>query len=433
MSDILDYHLQHVLHKMISDLPFHQRAQLKNILGCGQKIMYPGQGGIPAVYLITNGEQSKFFGQAHCQNPFCCPVCSARVMEKNRARIASAIDMLKSEYFGFMVTFTIPHLRFMKCRETTDILYKTWSYFHQKNFKKTGWHVYQRFNADVPIAHWVRVCEYTYGEENGWHPHFHCVFWTKRENADKILNWQKELNEFWTAQAKRVTLKYWKENNLHSGENLETLCDRLFSKVNDVYPAFKISVNKETGKVAESLSSDYLTGWGVDREVTGNIRKEASHEGHYTPYQILSKAEFDHEFRNIYIDFCLSVTRKPVHHRLNFSKTGIVKMIEEYQRVNGYTSAIIQKKISWEVVACFDEKQWSKLLSLNESSPVLSNILYLATYRRDLLEEYFEWLDVRRCCAEEYEEALQEQCRIVEDLFNGARNTSASTNTSLTA
>ena len=425
MSDVLDYHAQHRLRAMIRKLPAAERYQLRNIAKCGENIIRNNIGAKAAVYLLSDGERSKFFGQAHCQNPWCCPVCSARRMEEYRSKIASAIDCLNEEYFGFMMTFTIPHLSFMSCRETTDILYNTWTFFRHKSWRKDGWHPYQQFNKEVPIAHHVRVCEYTYGE-NGWHPHFHAIFWTKRGNESKILKWEEKLSAFWLKKAKAMTLKYWKDNGLHINdkETQEELCDRLYSKADTAkYRGIYISKDSKTGKVLESHSSDYLTGWGADRELTGNVRKEASHGGHYTPHQILEMAYTNPKYEAIYIDFCLSVTRKPVHHRVDFSQTGISGMVEEYRKEHGYRTAIVEKKTSWEVVATFDENTWFDICILNDDSPVLSNILYLAqaAEHREILYDYLESLGFRRRdILPDRSELMKEQARCIEKLFNAA-------------
>ena len=388
MSDILDYQAQHVLQRMISKLNSDEKYQLRNLYHCGDIITVNSSN---QVHLVTNGETSEFYGHAHCQNPWCCPVCTAKRMEIYRSEIASALDMLKSEYFGFMVTFTIPHLRFMSCREVTDILYDTWKYFRLKNFNK-DFHPYQQFVQDVEVKYWVRVCEYTYGEDNGWHPHFHCIFWVKRGNEHKVLDWQQKLNDFWTKTAKRVTLKYWTKNNLHANEDIVALCERLFSKTY-LHDALKISTDKD-GKILESFSSDYLTGWGGDRELTGNFRKGASHNGHYTPHQILNMAFTDSKWGKLYIEFCLNVTRKPVHHRVDFSKNGFKKLIVEYRKTHSCVFEITEKKTPWKVVCTFGVDAWYKICFFNRYAPVKANILYLASKDIEFLVEYLQSLDV---------------------------------------
>ena len=423
MNDVLDYQAQHHLRQMIRRLPVADRYQLRNISSCGQKII-KRVGAVNGVYLMSDGEHSKFIGQAHCDNPFCCPICSAKVMEKYRSEIASAIDMFASKgYVGFMVTFTIPHLKFMKCRETTDILYDTWTYC-RSTAKSTsnrthGYNAFREFLSDLDIKHYVRVCEYTYSDKNGWHPHFHCLFWTKACNKDKVLDYEKKLGEFWFKQAERVTLKYWNANKLH--EDREIMCKRLFDFSRGINNGVTISKKKD-GTLMEAESSSYLTGWTADKEVTGNFKRKASHDGHYTPYQILLMAYNDKHWENVYMDFCLSVTRKPVHHRLNFSKTGVRAMIKEYRKTEGYKSSMLVKKTtSWETVAFFDEKSWLELLCLNESAPVLSNILFLAISHRELLYEYLENLGFeRRRISPNRAEHIRRQCYAVEEMFNAA-------------
>lgn len=397
---ILDYHLQHVLFKILDRQDPETRKQLRNISRCGRRSI-PTKVGTSSVVAVlrSNTGESTFFGQMHCRNPHACPVCSAKIMETYRAKIASAID---EEYdrgnYGFMATFTVPHMWFMSCRETTDILYETWKYFRltiKSSHKNSTWvHPYRAFTLATKTKSWVRVCEYTYGRRNGWHPHFHCVFWTPKEHFDEVLDWEQKLCEFWIAQARRITIKYWKENNLHAEMgDLETLADRVFAKIDDWKQSLHFSRDKE-GKLLRATSSDYLTGWGADRETTGNKRKTASHSGHYTPYQILELAEFDEYWAQKYIDFCLAVTQKPVHHRMNFSKDGIYKRVREWQATHEIISEGTVKKKLWVTATYFTSDEWYDICSINRRIPVIANILYLAKDENteDLLFDYIESL-----------------------------------------
>lgn len=395
-QDIQDYKLQHWLFNQIDKLPPEQRAQLKSIRRCCTRPI-PTKGEMPAVYLLSNGTSAKFFGQMTCKNVWACPICTARMMSKYRSEIATMLDMLRNkkfaddDYFAIGLTLTIPHLAFMKCKESTDILYNTWRYFTMKNFKREHGHAYHQFNQDIPVKYKVRVAEYTFGQ-NGWHPHFHCILWIKRKDKDKVLQWQDKLNKFWLQCAKTYTLKYWQENNLHSQHNLNELCDKLYSKINPKHPALKFSVNND-GSIMECLSSDYITGWGSDAELTGNIRKEASHENHFTVYQIMLKAENDEKFKDIFMDYLLDVTRKPVHHRVRRSP-GLLKLIKQYRNTEGYKKVIEQKKTDWKIILFFDTQQWSSLCFDFKHIPVLENILYLALKDINLLYEYLDSLNV---------------------------------------
>lgn len=401
--DILDYHLQHHLRKYIRRAGDEHFKQLKNVLFCGQTIS-PTAG---AVYLLANGEnKSRYYGHTHCQNPWCCPVCSALLMEKYREKIALAIEVLHKEYFGFMVTFTIPHFKFMSWRETMDILYDTHAYFRLKNFNKKSGHAYHDFNKSYPVKHSVKVCEFTWNRKNGAHPHFHSIWWIPRDKFDNdgILALEEELSNFWLKTAKRKMIEYWKKHNLHydilrEGETLEDLAERVFlgaemSKVTKSQSALFIS--KQDGKIIEVVNSDYISGWGSDREMTGNYRKEATCKSSMTPHQILQAAEHDPKMEAEYIKFCLAVTQKPVKHRVRFSNSGITKLINDYRKtLNEVQTEHLEKKSTWEVVTYFDENEWFLLCDLDdEYAPVLANILWFAAHRRDLLADYLSSLGI---------------------------------------
>lgn len=405
--DVLDFHAQHHLRSIIDRrCGSDQRRQLKSLRLCGQRTN-PKSGG---VMLMSNGEGAAgFVGQVHCKNPFACPTCSAKMMEHYRARIASAIELLHRDYFGFMVTVGLPHAGFMSCAETTDILYDTWKYWHRTCYGKKSWHVYTELNKRLPIRYWVRVAEHTWSKKNSWHPHFHCIWWVSRRDEgfkDVLDEFEPRLNEQFYDMSKRAMIDYWTKHNLHAdklaeGETLADLAERVFAGSKAAFERGEVqSVNfarDEKGEIREVDTSDYICGWGADNEVTGNKRKEASHEGHMTPYQILLASESDPELEKVYLRFCLDVTRKPVHHRVNFSKNGLCKMIDDYQREHKVMKRLLEKKIAaMEFVAFFSKEQWWNLCYLDRDAPVIANVLYLSRYKehRRLLFEYLDYLGV---------------------------------------
>lgn len=421
MAEVLDYQSQHYLRRYIRKLSAPKQLQLKNLLSCGQAV----NKAVGGVFLMADNQGNvKYHGHTHCKNPFCCPTCSAIVMEKYRAKIALAIEMLHKDYFGFMISLTIPHWKFMSCRETMEILRNTWNFFRQKSFKRSHGHVYHEFTQSVPIAHHVKVMEHTWGKENGWHPHFHGIMWTPRGNEYQVLDFEERLDDFWLRTAKRETLKYWKKNSLHQtvllkGETYEQLVDRLYARSKDKVQGLKFSRDKKTGELLEVHSGAYLCGWGADNEVTGNIQRKASHNGHYTPYQILLESQSNPEMEELYIQFCLDVTKKPVFHRVDFSQTGLCSMIKEYRKTHPTESCIIQKKIQgssdskdWKVIAFFDSKDWYELSILDREDPVFANILYLAKHRREVLLEYIQQL------LPDFSFQRNISCQRIEDEFN---------------
>jgi len=426
MSDVLDYQSQHYLRNAIRKLSDEKQKQLTSLLLCGQSV----NSLIGGVYLLANSKGDvRYHGHTHCKNPFCCPTCSALIMEQYRAKIGLAIEMLYKEHFGFSFTLTIPHWKFMSCRETMEILNESWKYFRLKSFKRSHGHVYHEFSKVVPIVHHVRAMEHTWGKENGWHPHFHGIMWTLRGKEHNVLDWEERLDNFWLRIAKQKTLKYWKKHGLHKnvlkeGESYEELIERLYdrsARARDYKEVQGLHFSRDkNGRLAEAKSGAYICGWGADNEVTGNIQRKASHNGHYTPYQILLEAPTNPDMERLYIQFCLDVTKKPVMHRVHFSTTGINGMIKEYRKTHPTESCVLQKKIrdgeksaDWKVIAFFDDIDWYELCYLDREAPILANILYIAKQRREILLEYLQKL------LPSYSFTHNHFCQQIEEQFNG--------------
>ncbi len=427
-QEIFDTQLLHFLQREIGKLPDDKRKMLNSIAHCGKQVVIP-KTGRAGVFVLHGEGDSALFGVGRCQNTFACPCCSAHRMSIYAGDIAVGLDLMRSKgYFGFMITFTVAHLAYMSCRETTDILYNTYRYYRQSAKEKvyglrkdgtakekTGT-IAKQFYQDCKIEHSVTVCEYTWGK-NGWHPHFHAIFWTKRENKDKIMKWQDKLRTFWLEQAQRCTLAYWNKHKLHFGsvdERRETV-KNLYAKSADVAG---LIISNTDGEIRESLSSDYVAGWGANREITGNYRKEASHDGHYTPYQILKAAhEGDKAMLKLYLDFCIAVRTKPVHHRVIWSRgTGIKTMINVAKQQTHFRELIKKKSTvtHWEVLLWFTKEQWYSVWLMNKQSPVIANILYIARYIPKELSDFLNGLGLEHMTTE------HEFGYLVEEIFNEA-------------
>ena len=423
--EIYDHKLQSYLKGVIKKLPYSQQMQLKSVQLCNvNAIRQPGA--TSGIHLMRSkaAHSAKIVGQNTCKSPWICPCCTARQMSEYAKKIAATIDAMKQKgYIGFMMTFTVAHLKFQSCREVTDILYNTWKYCFC-NLKKTkrthGSREFQNFYDTFKIKHRVRVCEYTWGKRNGWHPHFHCIFWVEKKYADQILEWEERLNAYWDKYAQIYTQKYWEKNNLYAEDREKKLSAIQLCynyQADQKLQGVHISRTKE-GKLLQAESSEYICGWGSDRELTGNVRKEASHSNHYTPYQILELAsKGDTEMENLYIEFMLQVTRKPVHHRVDFSQSGLHKIRIDYMNTAGYQSVLASKKkppTDWETIGFFLPEQWLQICHLDQSFPLISNILYLAANcYDDILHEHLKFYNIKMLNPE-----LSNVSKHLENIFN---------------
>ena len=421
MDEAQNYHLQSWLKREIAKLPLEQQLTLKSLKMCARNVLPSNitPSGQSGVFLLSNGVEAKFFGHITCKNTWCCPICTARVMEKRRQRIAAALDALGSKYFAFSVTFTIPHLRFQSCHEVTDLLYETWKRFNNMKSLK-GKRAKTQFVEPVQaffknIKYYVRVAEYTWGK-NGWHPHFHMIFWTDFKSAETIAQLQSALQKTWNNEFANTAKCYWTRNNLDRDINKFIDCIN-HAALHGTSESVNFSTNPD-GSLFRVKSSDYISGWGGDSEATGNVQKKASHAGHYTPWQILELAEHDESFAKLYIEFCLEVC-KYVHQRTAYSK-GLNKIIDLHIQTVGYESVIKKnastKSLQWRVVCWFTREQWSLLCSKHDA---LSNILYLAksaTYNSENEMTLFDYIISE--IGEVYLPDQNHLSNLVEQMFN---------------
>ncbi|MDO4424549.1 MAG: hypothetical protein Q4D17_02130 [Planctomycetia bacterium] len=388
-EEISNTKLQQILRKKIAENP-KDVVLMKSILYCGSKVIHQ-MAMTPAVYVLTDDADAKLFGTTSCKNTWVCPVCSARKMATYAAEIAVAIDALKQwkNQVACMITFTVPHTISMSCQETSEILFNTWKdfithgnrcgknkYYRRQNGQKilTEGATYikdpfSQFCQHFNCSHRVRVGEYTWGK-HGWHPHFHCLFWVDKNKLQEVKDWQETLNKRWYELALKQTIKIW--NKLYP-ENKKNNCIRaniMYDKMDKKgSQGIYISVDKD-GKVIEQKSSQYICGWGADKELTGNYQSKATNPEHFSPRQLLEKYQETHDEKwlDIFMEMART-TRLKTYRRVMFStQSGIKKIIAEWKKTHRYIETLKKKALEkaanrgvWRVVYSFNEKQWSQI------------------------------------------------------------------------
>ena len=401
-EQISDARLQIMLRNYIKQRaeqnPFYG-GMFNAFLNCGKKLNPNTK--VKDIIVITNGERGRILGTMHCNNPWFCPHCSTVQMSKHAARIATAIDALKRQgQFAFMLTLTVPHHRGITCDEITEILFNTWHEFirdgnkakktrsRQKkvdgsNKTYTTKNAFTQLCTQLNCKHRVRVIEYTWGN-NGWHPHMHCLFWVPKKNLQLSLAWEYDLRQRWLKIAEKQTVKtLCKRRNADKQEIIETTRN-YFERYNDTFNERRVSVHisDRDGVVTAQDSSQYICGWGADKELTGNSHKTATYEGHMTPYQILSAAyeatdNADREkWLELYMEYA-NATKRRAMRRVQFSRTGIIQIIAKYRQTEAYTETIKKKfmeKQKWRAVIWFNSRQWSEIL-LSKNKYLVADII----------------------------------------------------------
>lgn len=403
-QEIVDYKLQSFLKNKLAENKFAWAKQLKSLKFCSVRpIKAPMFKS--TVFIIANKKTAKVWGVQSCKNPWACPVCSARRMAKESSKIASAIELLEAEHQkAFMLTLGVPHLKSFSAKIVFEILRTTWKNFSHQCKSKNQTDTFSKFKNEFNCTHHIRVGEFTYGK-NGFHPHYHCLFFVDQNKINSVLDWEQKLSESWFNISKRVTIKiltreFKNQNkplqdyiNFLRGYDCQDKTIKQFVEnffANSEYkkngrPAAFISKNKDNS-ILIAKSSQYICGWGADKELTGNLRKQASHEGHYTPHQLLEQAyelkrcnpEESDKLVGLYLEYALATYK---HYRVRMSNQLKQKIIAWQQRQQ-FTETLKKKAGEhlkevgyWKIIAWFNPEQWYLICQLN----IVHEILQLAT------------------------------------------------------
>lgn len=143
------------------------------------------------LYYNSEIQNAHYQGLAHCDNVWCCPVCSATVSARRVAEIQTAINNWSGS--TVMLTYTLSHKKnddplviIDNLRNALRDMYKDRAGQHLR--KMIGW-----FGT-------ITNLDITYGKINGWHIHVHQLVFLNPENASidvmddeavaKYINWK---------------------------------------------------------------------------------------------------------------------------------------------------------------------------------------------------------------------------------------------------
>ena len=445
IQEVYDHRLLHFLQKEIRKLPIQDRFQFRSTENCGTKIARLPQIGEGA-FILTNDEDARIFGVATCKNAWYCPTCAAKLMSKYAADIGCLIDALaEKKQAACMITFTVPHTPLTECDEVFDLLFDTWKsfvvrgkkngnakYYLNRNDKlnrkmvvsdKKMKDIYADFRDYFDCDHYVRVGETTYGK-NGWHPHFHALFFVDENKLQELAEWEPKLRKRWIELTKKTYKKIYEKLYPDTpAENFEKRWEHMQSYLKESPETSGLFISKDKdGKIIRQLSSNYICGWGADQELTGKPKNKTAKDGHYTTHELLETAaqEFNTTKGRIFLQeyfkfmFQIKKHRRP---RIKYSN-GTKKIISQWKQTQQYRE-FLKKKHSedkrnpWRLLCWFTSKQWSRICEINETQPLIHNILFLASRGdKELISYFLELYDIKNIQAE------HPQQKLIEDLYN---------------
>jgi hypothetical protein len=195
-----------------------------------------------------SGEHAHYSNLQVCGSVWVCPVCGAKVTEKRRAELTTAI-VNNPELTPILITLTFQHKRETPLVQSLQVLTDAF----RKLRSGSPW---ERLTKRYGLVASVTSLETTWGNENGFHPHKHLLLFSTLE--------RKRIN---TEELKVVVSSRW-----------VNILERMGYYASDLYG---VSVEVGNEKVG-----NYVSKWGVEHEMTKGGQKTGI-DGHYTPFQLL--------------------------------------------------------------------------------------------------------------------------------------------------
>jgi replication protein len=110
-----------------------------------------------------------YCGLETCGNVWLCPVCSAKIHHRRAAELRDALSTWEADgHSASLVTITVPHDLGDRLSKLLDAERDAWKHVTQG----AAW---QRLKRKLGIAGHIIALEFTWGDENGWHPHYHVL------------------------------------------------------------------------------------------------------------------------------------------------------------------------------------------------------------------------------------------------------------------
>ncbi len=110
-----------------------------------------------------------YCGLETCGNVWLCPVCSAKIHHRRAAELRDALTTWETQgHAASLVTITVPHDLGDPLSKLLDAERAAWK-------RVTQGAAWQRLKRRLGIAGHIIALEFTWGDDNGWHPHYHVL------------------------------------------------------------------------------------------------------------------------------------------------------------------------------------------------------------------------------------------------------------------
>ncbi len=110
-----------------------------------------------------------YCGVETCGNAWLCPVCSAKIHHRRADELRTALTTWEaSGHAATLVTITVPHDLDDRLSKLVNAERSAWK-------KVAGGAAWQRLKRRLGVVGHILALEFTWGDDNGWHPHYHVL------------------------------------------------------------------------------------------------------------------------------------------------------------------------------------------------------------------------------------------------------------------
>jgi hypothetical protein len=218
--------------------------------------------GVTLFYNVER-EQANFGNLQRCYSVWNCPICSMTITEGRRSELKQGLaNWIDAGGHAYLATFTNSHHRGDNLDQLLTGQKKAFVKFWEKTKVKE---MLKRLGYKGRIV----ATEVTWGEQNGWHPHYHMILFFDHE-----IN-EQGLQTFLALQ--------WQEACIKAGLKAPDLIH---------------GVDVRNGTYA----AQYVSKWGLEEEVTkGHLKKGLN--GSLTPFDLLRGASANNHFKTLFKQF----------------------------------------------------------------------------------------------------------------------------------
>lgn len=198
---------------------------------------------------VSAGVAGKAFykGLFVCGSLWLCPVCAAKISERRRVELSTALNSARAQGLKVMLlTQTIRH-------GLGDSLSGAFKGIAAAEKRMWGDRSATAFRDEFGLVGTIKTTEVTWGASNGWHPHKHTLLILSGDVSPEYV--QKVLSPLWVKSCVSAGLPA---------------------------PSLDIGLTVQDGSYAD----DYVCKWGLESEMTKGHSKVAKVDG-FTPFALL--------------------------------------------------------------------------------------------------------------------------------------------------